>query len=226
MVMLDHYARTVSFYRAILVLLQRKRFLDEPLSLARFLFEDALALRVVADMSEAHRVDAIYSWELDGINRAIGLMAHDAESAEIGTKADHAAVISALNEQRESRTRYWTKHGSGERRYAFGPKAKEILTQKAFDLGERSAWWMYQAADSSVHGNLLARDRRRKQVGPDMHGVFVNDFKPEAGIDVLVFASHAAVIAHEAIFEVFTVDSQPTRLRPALDELDELAWSP
>ncbi|MGQ0848936.1 MAG: hypothetical protein ACT4OP_07435 [Actinomycetota bacterium] len=110
----ETYLRTISFYRAVLVLAEKRVFLSEATALARPLLEDALRLAVMADMDEPERIDAIATWNIDGINNGTGVMVHSAESLGVGDEESRREFAKTFESERAAWEKYRATHGSGK----------------------------------------------------------------------------------------------------------------
>lgn len=216
------YLRAISHYRAILVLADKEIFLQEPTSLSRSLFEDALRLALIADMNEEERADAISTWNLDGIERGIDVMVRLAEEYEVGEPAVRAQFAEQFEKDREGWTRYRRDKGSG-RADRLLYRSDDPLIAKAIELDMGQGWWMHEMGDQTVHGNLIARAYARTVGEEGVATLATGQRYPRAIVAVINFAAIAVVLAHEKAFEMFGIEPQSAGMHDALDRLEELA---
>lgn len=217
----ETYLRAISFYRAILFLAEKRIFLSEPMALLRALLEDALRLTLIADMDESDRVNAIATWNIDGINRGEGIMVHSAEKLGLGTEETRKEFAEAFAQDRARWERYRTEGSTG--------KANKVLInsnalrEKAKEVGMEKDWWMHDMGDQTIHGSLLARSYARAEGEPGVTTLSAGQEHPSALIDIINHAAHTVVLAHKHTWRMFDLKSESELLQRGLSRITELA---
>jgi hypothetical protein len=201
---LGMYARARSYFRATLVLAE-DGLADEALTLGRSLFEDSLRLAILAKSDDqAHQIDGLIGWLLDGVRRAVGLYR---EARTLGVGYDHEAVIGYLENERSKMLGYRERRGSGRR--VSDLFSEQQLKKAALDDGRPDAWWLHEVGDQMVHGNYFAHRMRHTTADDGTALVAIRDSHPRALIDIVAYAVESVVVSHQSICRVLDLPTMP-----------------